>query len=395
MAATASPGNNDTDFLATRASPRQATLLHDASNQDLMLEDLTEQFFGRFEDAVIDFQSGNFQSGWTPMEDGPSPEIREGGTDVPTSPDCNSTEAHLDTNNDLNPQILGYSGDMDPYLLQSYQYNTSDTFKFKQLSIRSVRQGSTPIQFLLSQPGLFSQSRHEMGLHQTSSDVSRRELESVVPVDTGQRLISLCRKFILPHYPIFSDELFPNPQTSSPSLLATIYMIAQPFAKFDDVLSVELAYERLNSETLFKLIAEALQYEAHNPSLALVQTLLLLVVRPSTNPLILESSLKWSLHGTLVATAHTLGLHHDPTSWAIASWQRALRRRLSFTIFAVDKWLACSLGRPPLITQDDWLVTTPANADSHTSSLSSHVWLAHIHYAALGRLLGDVIMKLL
>jgi hypothetical protein len=172
-------------------------------------------------------------------------------------------------------------------------------------------------------------------------------------------------------------------------------MIAQPFAKFDDVLSVELAYERLNSETLFKLIAEALQYEAHNPSLALVQTLLLLVVRPSTNPLILESSLKWSLHGTLVATAHTLGLHHDPTSWAIASWQRALRRRLSFTIFAVDKWLACSLGRPPLITQDDWLVTTPANADSHTSSLSSDVWLAHIHYAALGRLLGDVIMKLL
>jgi hypothetical protein len=53
-------------------------------------------------------------------------------------------------------------------------------------------------------------------------------------------------------------------------------MIAQPFAKFDDVLSVELAYERLNSETLFKLIAESLQYEAHNPSLALVQTLLLL-----------------------------------------------------------------------------------------------------------------------
>jgi hypothetical protein len=55
------------NFLATRATPRQEPLLHDASNQDLILEDLTEQFFGRFEDAVIDFPSGNFQSGWTPM----------------------------------------------------------------------------------------------------------------------------------------------------------------------------------------------------------------------------------------------------------------------------------------------------------------------------------------
>ncbi|KAH7076687.1 hypothetical protein BKA63DRAFT_542578 [Paraphoma chrysanthemicola] len=258
-------------------------------------------------------------------------------------PGCSIVESQLDMSHDLNPQVLGYSGGMDPYLLRSYRYNTSGTFEFKQLSIQSVNQGSIPLQFLLSRPGLFSQSRLETGLQEASLVVSSRELESIVAVDTDHRLIALYRKFVLPHV------------------------------------------------KLFKLIAEGLQYEAHNPSFALVQTLLLLVIRPSTNPLILESSLKWSFHGTLVASAQTLGLHHDPTTWAIASWQIALRCRILCTIFSVDKWLACSLGRPPLITQDSWLVTTLTDADNHTSSLSSLLYslraVNELSYRLLERLL--------
>ncbi|PVI05976.1 hypothetical protein DM02DRAFT_583579 [Periconia macrospinosa] len=300
----------------------------------------------------------------------------------------------LDTNDGLHPQVLGHSGDMDPYLLQNYQYGLSNIFQFKQLSVHSVSQSSVPTQFLLSQPDLFSSSRQEMGHGKISLKTSKEKLEDLVPRDTGVRLISLFRRFILPQYPIFSEPQFPDSQTSPPHLLAAIYTIAQPFAKFDDVLSIELAYENLNNEALFQIILEALRYEAHNPNIATAQTLLLVILRPSTNPLVLESSFRWSLMGTLVATSQTLGLHHDPTSWNISRSQIALRRRLSCTIFTTDKWLAASLGRPPLIMQDTWLVTSLSVADGHGSYLSSALWSTHLQYSKLGSLMGDVLNKL-
>ncbi|KAK7191060.1 transcriptional regulatory protein C25B8.11 [Paraphaeosphaeria sporulosa] len=374
------------EFLNPHASPPQ-TSVDDTSDQAFMLENLAEQFFGDFENGPVDFDPA-FMS-FAEESNPKTPQVaieRQGATST-------SEDVHLDRHDGVNPQILGYSGDMDPYLLQNYQFDRSGAFKFKQLSIQSAYQGAAPTQFLLSQPGLFLWSRKEMGLS-VSPEASRAQLESVVPADTGRRLICLYRKFILTQYPIFSESSFPNPHTSPPCLLAAIYMIAQPFAKFDDVLSIELAYDTLNSQALFTIVFEALHYEAHNPSLDLVQMLLLLIVRPSTNPLILESSLKWSLHGTLVSTAQNMGLHHDPASWAIAPWQRTLRRRLSCTIFTVDKWLACSLGRPPLLRKEDWLVTSLTIEDNQASTMNADIWSTHMHYAQLGALLGDVLEKL-
>ena len=370
-------------------------IMDESSVEQGMFGDLAEQFFGSFEESTANFQFGRTYSASGEEQ---SAEMLLDGRNISASPVRDRSkpkEVELDTEDDPNPQVLGYSGDMDPHLLQNYRYDSFGAFKFKQLSIQSVCQGSTPTQFLLSQPGLFSSSRQEMGLARSSPEKLRAELEGVVPLDTGRRLIALFRRFILPQYPIFSDDLFPNPESSPPYLLAALYMIAEPFARFDDKLSIELAYESLNSPVLFKLVAEALQYEAHNPGLAVVQTILLVVVRPSANPLILESSLKWSLHGTLIASAQNIGLHHDPSTWNIAPWQVALRRRLSCTIFVVDKWLACSFGRPPLITLDTWLVTALTTADGHMSSLSRELWVQHIEYAALGALLGDILTKLL
>ena len=324
-----------------------------------------------------------------------SPEVQHVRTKSQASPSCDTGSVYLDSDSDLNPQILGHSGDMDPFLLRSYRYDSTGAFKFKQLTMKSVASENMPVQFLLSSPTIFSSSRREMGQSQRSLQESRAELEAVVPVDTGSRLIALFRKLILPHYPIFSENNFPDARSSPSYLLAAIYLIAQPFARFDDMLSIELAYETLDSQALFDLILQALQYEAHNPSLLAVQTLFLLVVRPSTNPLILESSLKWSLHGTLIATAQSLGLNHDPTSWSIAPSEKALRRRLSCIIFGQDKWLACSFGRPPLIFEDNWLVTTLTFEDSHLSSLDTQTWFHCMQFSKLGTLLAKVLSRLL
>lgn len=362
--------------------------------QTSSLDNLADQFFGGFEEGIHGI---HFDETFSALENGFSPGDFLTNMEVGQSPDLlnfTSAETQLDANDSLHPQILGYSGDMDPYLLQNYRFDGSGTFKFKQLSIHSVSQGNNPVQFLLSQPRIFSLSRQEMVNLEPLPDTARAELETVVSADTGLRLIALFRKFILPQYPIFSESSFPDPQTSPPYLLGAIYMVAQPFARSDDVLSVELAYESLNTQALFKLINKALQFESHDPSLAVVQTLLLLVLRPSTNPLILESSSKWSIHGSLISTAQTLGLHYDPTYWNIAPWQIFLRRRLSSTIFSMDKWLACSLGRPPLITRDAWLVTSVVDTDNHAINLSSEIWSQHVCIAQLGALLGDVLLKL-
>ena len=358
-----------------------------------ILDNLADQFLSEFEGAHDAHYDGMFSN----MGNGLSPGNFLANMDLGQSPtwfESTSVETQLDAKDSLHPQILGYSGDMDPYLLQNYCFNQSGTFMFKQLSIHSVSHGNNPVQFLLSQPKIFSLSRQEMGISEISDNAAREELETLVSADTGLRLISLFRTFILPQYPIFSENLFPDPQTSPPYLLAAIYMVAQPFARFDDVLSIELAYDSLNNPALFQLINKALQFESHSPNLSVVQTLLLILLRPSTDPLILESSFKWSLHGLLISTSQTLGLHYDPTSWNIPPWQVSLRRRLSSTIFAVDKWLACSLGRPPLITRDAWLVTSVVDTDSHAINLSPEIWSQHMCIAQLGALLGDVLSKL-
>jgi hypothetical protein len=356
-----------------------------ASPREARINLPSDQFFNEFDEVSFDIHDARMF-----LDALNDDELRQ-------SPDWQapaSAKRQLDETDSLNPQLLGYSADMDPYLLRHYRYDASGSFKFKQLTIQSACSGDTPTQFLLSQPEQFSFSRQEMGLSQHPHSIQREELETLVSVDTGVRLISLFRRFIQPQYPIFSDSALPEPQTSPPYLLAALYMVAQPFARFDDALSIELAYEGLNSQALFRFITQALLYESHDPGLSVVQTLILLVIRPSTNPLILESSVKWSLHGQLVSNSHTLGLHYDPTAWNIAPWQIALRRRLSSTIFALDKWLACSLGRPPLIVRDAWLVTSVTIADGHMSGLDLDTWSRYVCVAQLGVLLANVLGKL-
>jgi hypothetical protein len=366
--------------------------IHPGSPQEDGIDLLADRFLCGFGEVPFDVHDTQMF-----LNDGMSPSGFLANDNLERSPNClasTSADKEIDATDNENPQILGYSGDMDPYLLQHYHYDASGAFKFKQLTIQSVSSGSVPTQFLLSQPELFSFSRQEMGLSSYPHDVHRQELETLVSIDTGTRLISLFYRFVLPQYPILSNHSLPAPQTSPPHLLAALYMVAQPFARFDDVLSIELAYEGLNNQGLYKLINKALLYESHNPDVSVVQTLILLVLRPSTNPLILESSSKWSLHGQLVATSHSLGLQYDSGQWTIAPWQIALRRRLSSTVFALDKWLACSLGRPPLIVQDTWLVTSVTNTACYESGLDPNTWSQYTRIAQLGSLLGEVLAKL-
>ncbi|KAF5533249.1 transcriptional regulatory [Fusarium mexicanum] len=305
----------------------------------------------------------------------------------------NKTCPLLDGHENLHPETLGLSGDMDPYLLQRYQSDEHGTFKFKQLAIRSVN-SNTPVQLLISQPSLFAQSRKEVGHTSASISSQRAELEKAVSPNMGKRLISLYNRFIAPHYLIFSTESPPNPSTSAPCLLAAIYSIALPFAMYDDQLCIDMAYDSPDAEDLAHLINTAVAFDIHSPNIATVQTLFLLITRPSSNPLVSDASYRWTTVGMLVSAATNIGLHLDPSLWNVPPAQIAARRRLSFFVFAMDQWLAAALGRPPHINRANWLVDELLTQDEHSSGLEPSQWADVMAFSTLTTSLASTLDRL-
>ncbi|KAH9232378.1 hypothetical protein K456DRAFT_1750790 [Colletotrichum gloeosporioides 23] len=264
-----------------------------------------------------------------------------------------------------NPQFMGLSSDMDPLLVRHYRFDDMGMYGFKELAIHSVQESPIPCQFLISQQSLFARRREEAGLSKGQEDSLRKELHNVIPLKVGRRLVRLFYQFIYPKWPIFSGSHPLDPESAPLCLVAATYAISLPFAVHDDKLSVDVAYDRPPYAELSLIIEKSLAYEMHSPTLAIVQALLLLVLRPSSDPMVADAASRWDRLGRLASCATTLGLHLDSSRWSMASWQISHRRRLSFIVYATDKWLACGLGRPPMIHEDDWLVTTLAQPLLH------------------------------
>ncbi|CEL08615.1 hypothetical protein ASPCAL11763 [Aspergillus calidoustus] len=258
----------------------------------------------------------------------------------------------LDNLQDATAQLCGLTGDMDPYVLQHYKYDANSEFAFSRLTIRQVQESQLPVQFLLSKQELANEARAEAAL----STSEPANLDVIVPPEIGHRLIKLFLRFIQPQFPILCDSAPPDPKTAPTHLLAAIYCIAQPFITFDDHLCVELAYTPPSAQTLLNMAWRSLNQSLSQPTISSIQTAIILLLRLPTNALVLDSAWKWTLLGMTVSMAHTLGLHLDPQSWNLPQAEIVLRRRLSWSIYALDKWLAFSFGRPSHISREDWLV---------------------------------------
>jgi hypothetical protein len=345
--------------------------------------DMTMQFLQDFDVDGSEFQF-MFQ---TPNNNPPSI------TSEMTDGSCIRISPLLDGNENLYLETLGLSGDMDPYLLQRYQNDEHGTFKFKQLAIRSVND-NPPVQFLISQQSLFTHSRREAGHLPIPTLDLRRELETIIPRGMGKRLIDLYMRFIAPHYPIFSVDSLPDPATSAPGLLAAIYSISSPFAMYDDQLCIDMAYDSPDPKDLADLINTAAASDIHSPTIATVQALFLVVAKSSSHPLISDASYRWTTMGMLASAAINIGLHLDPSRWNIPIAQSRARRRLSFFIFALDKWLAAALGRPPHINKANWLVDELDIQDDHSCGLDTMRWTDVMEFSALTSCLASTLDRL-
>ncbi|KAK8124210.1 hypothetical protein PG999_004128 [Apiospora kogelbergensis] len=294
----------------------------------------------------------------------------------------------------LQVECLGFTSDMDPFMLQSYKYDDQSLFKFKELAVQMLQKGPLPCQLLVSPETLYHSRRAETGTGILDKEEAKAELELLVDQRLGGKLIDLFRRFIQPQFPVFSTEDWPNPTDTPAYLLAALYAITLPFTLFDDRLNVDTAYDSAVYPDLFAIINTALSYYAHTPNLAIVQTLLLLVLRPTNIHTFTDAAHRWALLGTLTSHSVTIGLHQDAGSWIIPAWQAAQRRRLSFLILAADMWLSCGYGKPPHIHEDNWMVTTMEASDRLGCGLDEDQWLQAIHFSSLTSELGCALSKL-
>jgi hypothetical protein len=163
-------------------------------------------------------------------------------------------------------------------------------------------------------------------------------------------------KMISPHFPIFSNETLPRPSDSPIYLLSAMYLLMDPFFSHDDYLCIQVVYDRPQPRRLFEIAWRSFNEHTHKASIGLIQTAILLLLSSPLDPLDPDVAFKWSLVGTLVSMSETMGLHLDPEKWNIPQHQIDLRRRLSWTVFALDTWFALSLGRPTRISKENWML---------------------------------------
>jgi hypothetical protein len=285
-----------------------------------------------------------------------------------------SGEPSLDQQNSSNSTIVGLSGESDPYLFSRYRYDQYNEASFQSLRIRKMNDGpgpdnSIPTFFTIQHNALASKAqppeKPEM------MDRYRREIEEMVADDVGRRLIRLFYKYVQPYFPVLSREggNYPRdedgvrePATVTTCLLAAIYGHALPFCAWDEKLCVEV-YTPPSADALFRIAWNATLGILHTPSLAALQTLLLLVQRRPTNKHVSDTPFKGVMMTTAVSIAQSLGINRDPADWPLPTWEIKQRRRLAWATFIQDKWLALNSGRTSHIHADDWDVSMLTEED--------------------------------
>lgn len=287
--------------------------------------------------------------------------------DLKVPHDLTAGEPSLDRQYCSNAQIVGTSGETDPYLLLKYQYDEYNEASFQSVRMRKMSSGpeqdeesqsSMPTFFVIQHNALASKAQP-----QDKSDTEfrwRRELEDMVSEEIGKRLIQLFYKYVQPYFPILTRERgetnadgVPDIRNTHPCVLAAIYGHALPFYAWDEKLCVEV-YAPPSTDRLFTIAWQSCQPLLHTPSIGLVQTLLLLVQRRPTNRHVSDTPFKWTIMSTIVSIAQSLGLNRDPTNWPIPSWEINVRKRLAWAVFVQEKWLALNFGRASHIHSDDW-----------------------------------------
>ncbi|KAF7169974.1 hypothetical protein CNMCM5623_002498 [Aspergillus felis] len=300
----------------------------------------------------------------------------------------------LDQLEGFSAQLFGASAESDPWLLRHCSFDDSGVKCFYKVHFRNAGGVPTaeriPVHFMISADDLATSAKQETKMN--GSDASRDELNRLVPHDYGRKLVSLFVKYVFPAWPVISRSqlgLTPSRQIPEPwaldrtpvHLLAAIYASALPFAAHDDYLCVLNTYNAPPVDRLWRMVYELLAEEIHTPHLAVLQAALLYVHKHADErrSSVADSPFVWSFVGTIVGLASSLGLHIECRMWGIPAWEKRLRRRLWWAVYAEDKWRSLLLGRPAYIHREEWDVSELDSADFTCQSRGASSSSSAIH----------------
>ncbi|KAL5492320.1 hypothetical protein ACEPAI_3767 [Sanghuangporus weigelae] len=96
----------------------------------------------------------------------------------------------------------------------------------------------------------------------------------------------------------------------------------------------------------FQLSKAALSLDTilEDPSVPAIQALLIMCHYMFLNDV---DSQRWTLMGTVIKLAQSIGLHRDSTRWKLSPEETKLRRELFWEIYVYDSWQSLTYGRPP------------------------------------------------
>jgi len=124
-----------------------------------------------------------------PVQAGLVPQQNDTPQSLPMSID-NSMEPSLDAQTCSNAQLVGLSGESDPYLLRQYRYNGNNECRFQTIRMRRMGDNEcVPVHFVIQQNDLAAKAQPSE--NPSSGDSWRKEVKDMVSDDVGKRLIRL------------------------------------------------------------------------------------------------------------------------------------------------------------------------------------------------------------
>ncbi|KAF9221421.1 hypothetical protein BS17DRAFT_803536 [Gyrodon lividus] len=126
-------------------------------------------------------------------------------------------------------------------------------------------------------------------------------------------------------------------------------------------------YHQLARATLF----QSSLFE--DPTVSAVQTLFLMTFylflsdRHGSN-----SGTRWAIIGMAIKVAQSIGLHRDPSKWAVDEKESLRRRELFWELYTYDSWQCWTFGRPPSFYLSHIDCRLPSSGESGDESF--HAW---------------------
>lgn len=264
----------------------------------------------------------------------------------------------LEDNINKTANYMGLAAEQDTYILDSFRYMIVSEIDeidadYLQVHAGGKRPNDPPVHFLLLENEVPEYT--ERPKREASHAIESR----VFPY--GPNLVRLFFKYVHPVYPVVSKVRFLRLYATAkeklpPSLRGAVYALATVFWNRDPSLKGPCPWEQ---HELHNRAQASLRCELENPNLANLQACLLLLhmAPPWTDTV--ETPSIWILSAQAVSCAQMSGLHQDPTEWNIEPWEKKLRKKLWWAVYAADCWTSICHGNPPHIYSASFDTTVP------------------------------------